>query len=68
MNCIRHPKRPAFSICQKFSQGYCEECCTCTDPKGYCKFRTQCIGWNVCRSKGKRAKGEKEETRKTQQI
>ncbi len=51
MNCINHPKRKAFSICQKYNQGYCQECCTCTDPKGYCRYRTQCIGWQICRKK-----------------
>lgn len=48
MNCLHHPDRRAISICQKFGQGYCEECCRCTDPRGYCKFRSQCIGWQVC--------------------
>ena len=43
MNCINHPNRKAFSICQKYNHGYCRECCTCTDPKGYCKYRTRCI-------------------------
>ncbi len=59
MNCIRHPDRPAFSICQKYHQGYCEECCRCTDPKGYCKYRMQCIGWQICQ---KRQKNEPQNT------
>ena len=51
MNCVKHPDRKAISICQKYNQGYCEECCGCTDPKGYCKFLSQCIGWQVCEKK-----------------
>ena len=59
MNCINHPGRNAFSICQKYNLGYCEECCTCRDPKAYCKFRTQCIAWQTCKkSRGHRAKRE----------
>jgi len=49
MNCITHPYRKAFSICQKYNLGYCRECCTCTDPKGYCKYRTRCIAWQICK-------------------
>ena len=47
MNCIRHPDRPAFSVCMKYNQGYCQECCACVDPKGHCKFRTRCIAWQI---------------------
>jgi hypothetical protein len=57
MNCIRHPDRKAFSICQKHHQGYCEECCACADPQGYCKYRSQCIGWQVCHKKTAKSKG-----------
>jgi hypothetical protein len=49
MNCINHPDRKAFSICQRYNHGYCRECCTCPDPKGYCKYRTRCIAWQICK-------------------
>jgi hypothetical protein len=49
MKCINHPDRNAFSICQKYNLGYCKVCCACRDPKAYCKYRTQCIGWQVCK-------------------
>ncbi len=55
MNCINHPDRLAFSICQKYNRGYCQKCCICTDPKGYCKYRTQCIGWQICQKKKKKS-------------
>ena len=51
MKCTRHPDRPAFSVCMKYNQGYCEECCACPDRRGYCKFRTRCIAWQVCSKK-----------------
>jgi hypothetical protein len=54
MNCLRHPQRPAFSICEKFGHGYCEECCTCSDPKGYCRYRTRCVGWRLWAKEGKK--------------
>ena len=54
MNCNHHPDRAAFSICQKYNQGYCEECCTCADPIGYCRYRTQCVAWQVCRKNAKK--------------
>jgi len=54
MDCLRHPQRPAFSICEKFGHGYCEECCPCSDPKGYCRYRTRCVGWRLRAKEGKR--------------
>jgi hypothetical protein len=33
--------------------GYCEECLdtcqACTEPTGYCKYRTGCVTWEMCR-------------------
>ena len=58
MNSVKHPDRPAFSICQKYNQGYCEECCRCTDPTGYCKYRMQCLGWQICQKKQKKLNAE----------
>ena len=53
MNCRYHPDREARVVCQKMNFGYCEqcleECMACTDPCGYCRFRTQCIIWEMCK-------------------
>jgi len=60
MNCKNHPERQAVAVCQKHTTGYCgeccecldiNECCKCSDPKLYCKFRTQCIIWELLRKK-----------------
>lgn len=68
MNCRFHPERDARVTCQKMDIGYCQECLdnceACTEPCGYCKFRPQCIIWELCRRSEKRyrleleAKGE----------
>ena len=59
MKCRNHQDREARVICQKMETGYCRECFetieTCTDPSGYCKFRTQCIIWELCRTRQKEA-------------
>lgn len=54
MTCRIHPDREAVVVCQKYELGYCEECadserCTCTSPQTYCKFRTQCLIWALCK-------------------
>jgi len=57
MQCRFHPEREAYMTCQKMLIGYCLECfdtCeSCTDPSGYCKFRTQCIIWEKYRKSEK---------------
>jgi hypothetical protein len=44
--------------------GYCQECLenceACTDPCGYCKFRTQCVIWELCKKSEKKARLERE--------
>lgn len=58
MPCKYHPDREAYVTCQKMEIGYCEECLdnceACTDPCTYCKFRPQCIIWELCRRSAKR--------------
>ncbi|MGD8562221.1 MAG: hypothetical protein PVG03_06795 [Desulfarculaceae bacterium] len=53
MNCRNHPDREVRVTCQKMNIGYCQDCLdnceACTDPCGYCKFRPQCIIWELCR-------------------
>jgi len=64
MDCKYHPGREAFVQCQKMMIGYCQECLenceACTDPCTYCKFRGQCIIWEMCRKSKKRYRLERE--------
>ena len=63
MKCRNHPERDACTQCQKMEIGYCTHCLdnceACTDPCGYCKFRTQCLIWELCRKSEKRYNLEK---------
>jgi len=63
MKCRNHPDQEAIGACQKHETGFCQECCEClnideccecVDPKFYCKFRTQCIIWEMSRDRRKR--------------
>ncbi len=58
MQCANHPEREAIVQCQKMTVGYCQECLdacdACTSPGGYCKFRPQCIIWELCRKSARR--------------
>lgn len=51
--CRFHPERPAVVVCNKHEHGYCQECidrCSaCTDPELYCRHRTYCMIWELCR-------------------
>lgn len=64
MKCQFHADRDARVTCQKMEIGYCQECLdhceACTDPCGYCKFRPQCIIWELCRKSEKRHRLEEE--------
>jgi len=64
VQCKYHPDREAYITCQKMEIGYCEECLenceACTDPCVYCKFRQQCVIWEICRKSEKRYRLEKE--------
>ena len=62
MKCKNHPDREAIGVCQKHEAGFCRECCECLnidhcceciDPKLYCKFRTQCLIWEMSRDRRK---------------
>ena len=48
---------------QKMEIGYCQEylenCEACTDPCTHCKFRPQCVIWEMCRKSEKRYRLEK---------
>ena len=61
--CHIHPDREARVTCQKANfRGYCQECldlgAPCFDPEIYCKFRGQCIIWELARENGLHRKGE----------
>jgi len=45
--CARHPEREGRYYCSKYGRYLCDECVSCADPKLYCKFRTQCIIWEL---------------------
>jgi hypothetical protein len=64
MKCRFHEDREAYIKCQKMEIGYCQECLenceACTDPCGYCKFRTQCVIWELCKKSEKKARLERE--------
>jgi hypothetical protein len=51
--CRFHPEVVAKVFCNKLEYGYCESClescAACTDPELYCRHRTQCIIWELCR-------------------
>ena len=55
--CHIHPDREARVTCQKNNlRGYCGDCLEdgvpCFDPVIYCKFRGQCIIWELARDAG----------------
>ena len=58
MQCKNHSNREAVVPCQKHQIGYCGECLengvSCTDPSIYCKFRTQCVIWEMGREDRKK--------------
>ncbi len=63
MQCRIHEEREALAVCQKHETGYCRECCeclnidqccACVDPTIYCKFRTQCVIWEMSRDRRKK--------------
>ncbi len=51
--CRFHPEREAVVTCNKQEYGYCQECLdscqACTDPELYCRHRTYCFIWEMCR-------------------
>ncbi len=59
MHCKNHRDRDVAVPCQKHLTGYCSECVddgiSCTDPSIYCKFRPQCVIWELGREDRKKA-------------
>jgi hypothetical protein len=53
--CRFHPEVAARFICNKFEYAYCETCLescrACTDPELYCRHRSACIIWELCRKR-----------------
>ncbi|MBI5525626.1 MAG: hypothetical protein HY897_04775 [Deltaproteobacteria bacterium] len=52
-HCVNHPARPARLRCTKYSKPLCDMCVACQDPALYCKFRTECLVWEIERQKKK---------------
>lgn len=57
IKCRNHPDIDTPIVCQKNdSRGYCPQCleegAPCFDPEVYCKFRSQCVIWELAREKG----------------
>lgn len=49
VRCVNHPEVEGNFYCSKYARHLCEVCATCADPKLYCKFRPQCIIWELQR-------------------
>lgn len=49
MRCVNHPHAEAPFLCRKHDVYLCPHCLNCQDPKGYCKFRSQCVIWELMR-------------------
>jgi hypothetical protein len=62
--CRHHPDRDACVVCQKMEVSYCQECLdncrACTDPCLYCKFRRECVIWELCRKEARKRCKENE--------
>jgi len=41
--CIKHPEKKGSHLCSKYLIYLCDDCLACSNPKGYCKFRTSCM-------------------------
>jgi hypothetical protein len=63
MRCKNHPGREAIALCQMHEVGFCQECCDCfnfdqccecIDLELYCKFRSQCITWEMSMDRRKK--------------
>ena len=72
--CHIHPNREARVTCKKANfRGYCEACleegAPCFDPGLYCKFRSQCVIWELAREKGlHRSNGEKTDSPEPEKL
>jgi len=58
MKCRFHPQREACVQCQKMEFWYCQDCLdacrACTDPCLYCKYRRECVIWELCRKEARK--------------
>ena len=63
MKCRFHSDREAEVVCNKMEYGYCRECLddcrACTDPEIYCRYRTSCVIWEMCRKQVRRSRNRK---------
>lgn len=58
--CVNHPHRRAKYTCMKFNVHLCEECAKCQDPMGYCKFRSQCMIYELYKQEKRQSREEKD--------
>jgi len=64
--CQNHPEREAVARCIKFNRRFCSECmesgeAECLSPDSHCKYRPQCLVWEMARARRRRgASGEDE--------
>ena len=45
--CLNHPGAKGVFWCMKHARRLCADCARCAGPVGHCKFRTQCVIWEV---------------------
>ncbi len=48
-HCINHPGREGKFTCMKYRKNLCDECMACQDPGLYCRYRSQCVIWELSR-------------------
>lgn len=50
--CHNHPEKESRFLCMKYDRWLCEACLKCQDPKLKCKFRIDCVIWEIERKGG----------------
>jgi hypothetical protein len=62
MKCRFHADRDATVTCNKMEYGYCQECVdqckACSDPELYCRHRTYCVIWEMCRKQVRKTRAQ----------
>jgi hypothetical protein len=59
MECPRHPGCEARYRCEKYEVMMCERCMTCRSPKVHCKYRQQCLIWELLKEEIEKEEAEK---------
>lgn len=66
--CLFHPHREGKWWCPKYQVAYCDECCGCSHPEAYCKFRPECPIWQICLEGEPRHAGQASSDRAAQKV